>query len=309
MKIYNSVTELIGKTPLVRLSRVEEEYKTAAKIVAKLERANPGGSAKDRVALEMIESAEREGKLKAGGVIIEPTSGNTGIGLAAVATVKGYRAVIVMPDTMSVERQKLIKAYGAEIVLTEGKYGMKGAIEKALEIKENTPGAIIAGQFENPANSKAHRDTTGPEIWEDTDGEVDIFVSAVGTGGTLTGCGEYLKSKKAELKVIAVEPSASPLLSGGEAGPHGIQGIGANFIPDVLNREVFDEVVTVSDGDAYAFAKVLAKKEGILSGISSGAALCAAVKVAKRPENKDKTIVVVLPDTGERYLSCEGFTD
>jgi len=309
MKIYNGMTELIGKTPLVRLQNIEKRTGAYAKIVAKLERANPCGSAKDRVALEMIESSEREGKLKRGGVIIEPTSGNTGIGLAAVAAVKGYRAVIVMPDTMSVERQLLIKAYGAEVVLTDGALGMAGAIEKALEIKENTEGAIIAGQFENPANPAAHRKTTGPEIWEDTDGEVDILVSAVGTGGTLTGCGEYLKEKKPDIKVIAVEPEASPLLSGGKAAAHKIQGIGANFIPEVLNRDIYDEVVTVSNEDAFLCAKDLARLEGILSGISSGAALCGAVKAACRPENKGKTVVLVLPDTGERYLSCEEFTN
>ncbi len=307
MKIYNGMTELIGRTPLVRLLNIEKKTGAYAKIVAKLERANPCGSAKDRVALEMIESAERDGELKSGGVIIEPTSGNTGIGLAAVAAVKGYRAVIVMPDTMSVERQLLIKAYGAEVVLTDGALGMAGAIAKALEIKETTEGAIIAGQFENPANPAAHRKTTGPEIWEDTEGNLDILVSAVGTGGTLTGCGEYLKEKKPDIRVIAVEPEASPLLSGGKAASHKIQGIGANFVPEVLNRDIYDEVVPVSDEDAVLYAKDLAKLEGILSGISSGAALCGAVKAACRPENKDKTVVVVLPDTGERYLSCEEF--
>lgn len=307
MKIYNSMTELIGGTPLVRLCRLEESIGASAKIVAKLEKANPAGSAKDRVALEMIESAERTGALKTGGVIIEPTSGNTGIGLAAVAAVKGYKAVIVMPDTMSVERQQLIKAFGAEVVLTDGSLGMKGAIDKAEEIKVNTEGAIIAGQFDNPANPEAHRKTTGPEIWNDTDGDIDIFVSAVGTGGTLTGCGEYLKEKKPEIKVIAVEPESSPLLSKGCAAPHKIQGIGANFVPSVLNTDGYDEIITVTDEEAYLFAQKAAKCEGLLVGISSGAALAAASKTACLSENKDKTIVVVLADTGERYLSCEGF--
>lgn len=307
MKIYGDMTELVGKTPLVRLSRLEGLTGATARLVVKLERANPAGSAKDRVALEMIEAAERSGELSEDGVIIEPTSGNTGIGLAAVAAVKGYRAVIVMPDTMSVERQKLIRAYGAQVVLTDGALGMQGAIDEAQRIKERTKGAMVAGQFENPANSQAHRTGTGPEIWEDTDGEVDIFVAAVGTGGTLTGCGEYLKEKKPSVCVVAVEPLSSPLLSGGQAAPHKIQGIGANFIPQVLNRDIYDEIVTVSDEDAFRFADMAAKTEGLLVGISSGAALCAAVRLACRPENEGKTVVAVLADTGERYLSCEGF--
>ncbi len=309
MKIYSNVTELIGHTPLVRLANIEKSAQTAGKLIAKLEKCNPGGSAKDRIAFEMIEAAERDGLLKKGGVIIEPTSGNTGIGLALVAVLKGYKAIIVMPDSMSRERISLMKAFGAEVVLTEGKLGMAGAIAMAERLKEQTEGAIIAGQFENPANSAAHFKTTGPEIWEDTEGRVDAFVACVGTGGTLTGAGKYLKSKNAEVKVIAVEPDASPLLSGGSAAAHKIQGIGANFIPPVLEQDVYDEIIRVTDEEAYQWARRCATQEGILVGISSGAALCAAVKLAKREEYADKNIVVLLPDTGERYLSTENFID
>ena len=309
MKIYSNVTELIGHTPLVRLANIEKSAQTAGKLIAKLEKCNPGGSAKDRIAFEMIEAAERDGLLKKGGVIIEPTSGNTGIGLALVAVLKGYKAIIVMPDSMSRERISLMKAFGAQVVLTEGKLGMAGAIAMAERLKEQTEGAIIAGQFENPANCAAHFKTTGPEIWEDTEGSVDAFVACVGTGGTLTGAGKYLKSKNAEVKVIAVEPDASPLLSGGSAAAHKIQGIGANFIPPVLEQDVYDEIVRVTDEEAYQWARRCATQEGILVGISSGAALCAAVKLAKREEYADKNIVVLLPDTGERYLSTENFID
>jgi len=309
MKIYSNVTELIGHTPLVRLANIEKSAQTAGRLIAKLEKCNPGGSAKDRIAFEMIEAAERDGLLKKGGVIIEPTSGNTGIGLALVAVLKGYKAIIVMPDSMSRERISLMKAFGAQVVLTEGKLGMAGAIAMAERLKEQTEGAIIAGQFENPANSAAHFKTTGPEIWEDTEGRVDAFVACVGTGGTLTGAGKYLKSKNAEVKVIAVEPDASPLLSGGSAAAHKIQGIGANFIPPVLEQDVYDEIVRVTDEEAYQWARRCATQEGILVGISSGAALCAAVKLAKREEYADKNIVVLLPDTGERYLSTENFID
>lgn len=309
MKIYSNVTELIGHTPLVRLANIEKSAETAGRLIAKLEKCNPGGSAKDRIAFEMIEAAERDGLLKKGGVIIEPTSGNTGIGLALVAVLKGYKAIIVMPDSMSRERISLMKAFGAQVVLTEGKLGMAGAIAMAERLKEQTEGAIIAGQFENPANSAAHFKTTGPEIWEDTEGSVDAFVACVGTGGTLTGAGKYLKSKNAEVKVIAVEPDASPLLSGGSAAAHKIQGIGANFIPPVLEQNVYDEIVRVTDEEAYQCARRCATQEGILVGISSGAALCAAVKLAKREEYADKNIVVLLPDTGERYLSTENFID
>ena len=309
MKIYSNITELIGHTPLVRLANIEKSAQTAGKLIAKLEKCNPGGSAKDRITFEMIEAAERDGLLKKGGVIIEPTSGNTGIGLALVAVLKGYKAIIVMPDSMSRERISLMKAFGAQVVLTEGKLGMAGAIAMAERLKEQTEGAIIAGQFENPANSSAHFKTTGPEIWEDTEGSVDAFVACVGTGGTLTGAGKYLKSKNAEVKVIAVEPDASPLLSGGSAAAHKIQGIGANFIPPVLEQDVYDEIIRVTDEETYQWARRCATQEGILVGISSGAALCAAVKLAKREEYADKNIVVLLPDTGERYLSTENFID
>ncbi len=301
--IYTSVDQLIGRTPMLRLNNIEKELGVEAKLIAKLESYNPAGSVKDRVALSMINEAEKDGRLKPGSVIIEPTSGNTGIGLCSVAAARGYRAVIVMPDSMSVERQKLMLAYGAELVLTEGKLGMSGAIAKAEELASEIPDAIIAGQFTNPANPKAHYETTGPEIYEDTEGRVDIFVAGVGTGGTLTGTGRYLKEKKPDIRVIAVEPDDSPLLSGGNAGPHGIQGIGANFVPDTLDRDIYDEVIRVKTEDAFTLARLMGKKEGILCGISGGAALYAVVEVAKRPENKDKNIVVILPDSGERYLS------
>lgn len=306
-KIYTSADQLIGKTPLLELTHVEKELGLKAKLVAKLEYFNPAGSVKDRVAKAMIEDAEASGKLKPGSVIIEPTSGNTGIGLAAVAAARGYRTVIVMPETMSVERRKIIAAYGAELVLTEGAKGMKGAIEKAEEIHQNTPGSIVAGQFVNPANPKAHRETTGPEIYEDTDGEVDIFVAGVGTGGTVTGVGEYLKSKKPGVKVVAVEPKTSPVLSEGKAGKHGIQGIGAGFVPDILNTKIYDEIIPVADQDALKVGRLIGKKEGVLVGISSGAAAFAAIQLAKRPENEGKTVVVLLPDTGDRYLSTALF--
>lgn len=307
MKVYNSITELIGNTPLVEASRFAKANDIDAKILVKLESFNPASSAKDRVALEMIEQAEKNGKITTGGTIIEPTSGNTGIGLSMVARTKGYKCVIVMPDTMSEERRKLMRAYGAELVLTDGKLGMKGAIDKANEIAKNIPDSFVAGQFENPANPDAHRKTTGPEIWRDTEGCVDIFVACVGTGGTLSGTGEYLKEKNPGIKVVAVEPSASPLLSKGYAGPHKIQGIGANFVPQNLNREIYDEIVTVDDKEAYEYSKKLVMTEGILVGISAGSALCAATKIAKREENKGKTIVVLLPDSGERYLSTPDF--
>lgn len=307
--IYTSADQLIGKTPLLELTHIEKLLGLEAKVVAKLEYFNPAGSAKDRVAKEMIEDAEQSGRLKEGGVIIEPTSGNTGIGLASVAAAKGYRTVIVMPDTMSVERIQTIKAFGAEVILTDGSLGMKGAIDKAEELAREIPGSMIAGQFVNPANSSAHRKTTGPEIWEDTDGKVDVFVSAVGTGGTITGTGEYLKSKNAGIKVVAVEPSDSPLLSKGIAGPHEIQGIGANFVPEVLNTKIYDEIITVTAKDSYETGRLLGKKEGVLAGISSGAALWAAIELAKRPENKGKTIVVLLCDTGDRYLSTKLFAE
>ncbi|MBQ3184184.1 MAG: cysteine synthase A [Clostridia bacterium] len=303
--IYTSADQLIGRTPMLRLMNIEKELGIEAKLIAKLESNNPAGSVKDRVALSMINEAEREGKLKPGSVIIEPTSGNTGIGLCSVAAARGYRAIIVMPDSMSVERRKLMTAYGAELVLTEGKLGMSGAIAKAEELVKEIPDAIIAGQFTNPANPKAHYETTGPEIYEDTEGKVDIFVAGVGTGGTLTGTGRYLKEKDPNIKVIAVEPDDSPLLSGGNAGPHSIQGIGANFIPKILDREVYDEVIRVKTEEAYSLARLMGKKEGILCGISGGAALYAASEIAKRPENKDKNIVVILPDSGDRYLSTE----
>lgn len=303
--IYRDMTELVGRTPMMLAGNYGEDLD--ANIIVKLERQNPGGSAKDRVAMYMIKDAEEKGLLKPGGTIIEPTSGNTGIGLAAIATAKGYKAIIVMPDTMSVERINLIKAYGAEIVLTEGAGGMAASIAKAEELAESIEGAWIAGQFDNPSNAAAHRATTGPEIWEDTKGNVDIFIATVGTGGTLTGTGEFLKSKNPEIKVIAVEPDASPLLSGGEASVHKIQGIGANFIPSVLNQEIYDEVIRVTDDAAYEETDRFAKTEGIICGISSGAALAAAKEVAARPENAEKNIVVLLPDTGERYLSTGVF--
>ena len=307
--IYTSADQLIGRTPLLELTHIENEQALNAKILAKLEYFNPAGSVKDRIAKAMIDDAENSGKLKPHSVIIEPTSGNTGIGLAAVAAARGYRIIIVMPETMSVERRQLMKAYGAELVLTEGAKGMKGAIAKAEELQKEIPNSIIAGQFINPANPKAHKETTGPEIWEDTDGEVDIFVAGVGTGGTVTGVGEYLKSQKASVKVVAVEPADSPVLSKGTAGSHKIQGIGAGFVPEVLNTSVYDEVIPVTNDDAFATGKLLGKNEGVLVGISSGAALWAAIELAKRPENKGKTIVALLPDTGDRYLSTPLFAD
>ena len=308
-KIYTSADQLIGKTPLLELTHLEKKLGLEAKLVAKLEYFNPAGSVKDRIAKAIIEDAEASGRLKEGSVIIEPTSGNTGIGLASVAAAKGYRLIITMPETMSVERRQLIKAYGAELVLTEGAKGMKGAIAKAEELQAEIPNSIIAGQFINPANPKAHKETTGPEIWEDTDGEVDIFVAGVGTGGTVTGVGEFLKSQKASVKVVAVEPADSPVLSKGTAGAHKIQGIGAGFVPDVLNTGVYDEIIPVTNDDAFATGKLLGHSEGVLVGISSGAALWAAIELAKRPENKGKTIVALLPDTGDRYLSTPLFQD
>ena len=306
-KIYKNATELIGGTPLVEFTGIEKKYDLEARILAKLEYFNPAGSVKDRVAKEIIEEAEQSGKLKPGATIIEPTSGNTGIGLAAIAAAKGYKLVIVLPETMSVERRNMIKAYGAELVLTEGVKGMKGAIAKAEELKKEIPGSIIAGQFTNPANPAAHRKTTGPEIFNDTDGEVDIFVAGVGTGGTLTGVGEYLKEKNKDIKVVAVEPATSAVLSGGAAGAHEIQGIGGGFIPEVLNTEIYDEIIAVENEDAFTFGKEIATSEGVLVGISSGAALYAAVELAKRPENKGKTIVALLPDSGDRYYSTPLF--
>ena len=308
-KIYKSADQLIGKTPLLELTHLEKQFGLEAKLVAKLEYFNPAGSVKDRIAKAIIEDAEASGRLKKGSVIIEPTSGNTGIGLASVAAAKGYRLIITMPETMSVERRQLIKAYGAELVLTEGAKGMKGAIAKAEELQAEIPNSIIAGQFVNPANPKAHKETTGPEIWEDTDGEVDIFVAGVGTGGTVTGVGEYLKSQKSSVKVVAVEPADSPVLSKGTAGAHKIQGIGAGIVPEVLNTGIYDEVIPVTNDDAFATGKLLGHSEGVLVGISSGAALWAAIELAKRPENKGKTIVALLPDTGDRYLSTPLFQD
>ena len=308
-KIYTSATQLIGKTPLLELTHIEQEYGLEARILAKLECFNLSGSVKDRIAKAMIEDAERAGKLQPGATIIEPTSGNTGIGLASVGTSKGYKVVLVMPETMSVERRQIMKAYGAELVLTEGAKGMKGAIEKAKELAANTPGSFLPGQFANPANPKIHRETTGPEIYEDTDGNVDIFVAGVGTGGTITGVGEYLKEKNPNLKIVAVEPASSPVLSTGKAGPHKIQGIGAGFVPEILNTGIYDEIISVEDRDAFATGKQIGKQEGILVGISSGAAVWAAIEVAKRPENAGKTIVVLLPDTGDRYLSTALFAD
>ena len=305
--IYTSADQLIGKTPLLELTHIEKDNKLNAKIYAKLEYFNPAGSVKDRIAKSMIDDAEASGKLKAGSVIIEPTSGNTGIGLAAVAAARGYRIIIVMPETMSVERRQLMKAYGAELVLTEGAKGMKGAIAKAEELAKEIPDSFLPGQFVNPANPKAHFETTGPEIWEDTDGELDIFVAGVGTGGTITGTGEYLKAKKAAVKVVAVEPAASAVLSTGVAGSHKIQGIGAGFVPEVLNTKIYDEIITVSNEDAFATGKLIGRSEGVLVGISSGAAVWAAIELAKRPENAGKKIVVLLPDTGDRYLSTPLF--
>ena len=307
--IYTSADQLIGKTPLLELTHIEKALGLKAKVLAKLEYLNPAGSVKDRVAKAMIDDAEEKGLLKPGSVIIEPTSGNTGIGLAAVAAARGYRIIIVMPDTMSVERRQLMKAYGAELVLSEGAKGMKGAIAKADELAASIPGSFIPGQFVNPANPKAHFETTGPEIYADTDGEVDIFVAGVGTGGTITGVGGYLKSKKPEVKVVAVEPATSPVLSKGTAGAHKIQGIGAGFVPKVLDTDVYDEIIPVANEDAFAVGKQIGKAEGVLVGISSGAAAWAAIELAKRPENEGKTIVVLLPDTGDRYLSTPLFAD
>ncbi len=307
--IYKSGSELIGNTPLVEVTNIEKELGLEAKVLVKLEYFNPAGSVKDRVALAMIEDAEEKGLLKEGSVIIEPTSGNTGIGLAAIAAAKGYRAILTMPETMSVERRNILKAYGAEIVLTEGAKGMKGAIAKAEELAEEIDGGFIPGQFVNPANSAAHRATTGPEIWKDTDGDIDIFIAGVGTGGTITGVGEYLKSQKPDVKIVALEPKDSPVLSEGRAGAHKIQGIGAGFVPDVLNTEVYDEIFTAEAQDAFDAAKLLAKKEGISVGISSGAALHGAIELAKKPENKGKTIVALLPDSGDRYYSTPLFTE
>ena len=308
-KIYNGALELVGNTPLVEVKNIEEELGLEARILVKLEYFNPAGSVKDRIAKAMIEDAEEKGLLKEGSVIIEPTSGNTGIGLASIAAVKGYRIILTMPETMSVERRNILKAYGAEIVLTEGAKGMKGAIEKADELAKEIPGSYIPGQFVNPANPEVHRKTTGPEIWKDTDGEVDLFIAGVGTGGTLTGVGEYLKSQNPDVKIVALEPASSPVLSTGKGGPHKIQGIGAGFVPDVLNTTVYDEIFTVENDDAFATGKLLAKKEGILVGISSGAALYGAIELAKRPENKGKTIVALLPDTGDRYYSTPLFPE
>ena len=308
-KIYRNATELIGKTPLVELTHIEKKYGLNARILAKLEYFNPAGSVKDRIAKEMIEDAEAKGLLKEGSTIIEPTSGNTGIGLAAIAAAKGYRMIIVLPETMSVERRNIIKAYGAELVLTDGSKGMKGAIAKADELAKEIENSFIPGQFVNAANPQAHRKTTGPEIWDDTEGKVDIFVAGVGTGGTVTGVGEYLKEKNPDVKVVAVEPASSPVLSKGEAGAHKIQGIGAGFVPEVLNTKVYDEILTVENETAFDYGKDIAKSEGILVGISSGAALAAAVELAKREENKGKTIVALLPDSGDRYYSTALFVE
>ena len=307
--IYTSADQLIGHTPLLELSNIEKEFGLKAKIYAKLEYFNPAGSVKDRVAKAMLDDAEKNGKLKAGSTIIEPTSGNTGIGLCSVAAARGYKVIIVMPETMSVERRQIMKAYGAELVLTEGAKGMKGAIAKADELAKEIPNSFIPGQFVNPANPQAHLETTGPEIFEDTDGDVDYFVAGVGTGGTITGVGKFLKAKKSDIKVVAVEPATSPVLSKGTAGPHKIQGIGAGFVPAVLDTKVYDEVIAVENDDAFATGKLVGKKEGVLVGISSGAALWAAVEVAKRPGNEGKKIVVLLPDTGDRYLSTPLFAD
>ena len=308
-KIYTSTDQLIGGTPLLELSHIEKAEKLEAKLLAKLEYLNPAGSVKDRIAKAILDDAEASGKLKSDSVIIEPTSGNTGIGLASVAAARGYRIIIVMPETMSVERRQLMKAYGAELVLSDGAKGMKGAIAKAEEIAAQTPNSFIAGQFVNPANPKAHYETTGPEIWADTDGEVDIFVAGVGTGGTLTGTGKFLKERKPSVKVVAVEPASSPVLSKGSAGAHKIQGIGAGFVPEVLDTTVYDEVIPVADNDAFATGRLVGRSEGVLVGISSGAAVWAGIELAERPENKGKTIVVLLPDTGDRYLSTPLFQD
>ena len=307
MRIFKTASELIGRTPLLELSNIEKDEKLSANIYAKLELFNPAGSIKDRVAKAMIEDAEENGLLKEGSVIIEPTSGNTGIGLASVAAAKGYKLIITMPETMSVERRKLIASFGAELVLTDGSKGMNGAIEKAEELSREIPNSIVAGQFVNPANPKAHFLTTGPEIWDDTDGQVDILVAGVGTGGTITGIGEYLKSKNPNIKIVGIEPSDSPVLSGGKAGAHGLQGIGAGFIPEILNTEIIDEIITVTTNEAYDASRMMAKREGVLVGISSGAALHSALLLAKKPENKGKNIVVILPDTGDRYLSTDLF--
>ena len=308
-RIYSSVDQLIGNTPLLELCNIERQEGIKARILAKLEYLNPAGSVKDRVAKAMLDDAEAKGRLKPGSVIIEPTSGNTGIGLAAVAAARGYRIIIVMPETMSVERRQLMRAYGAELVLTDGAKGMQGAIERADELAREIPGSFIPGQFVNPVNPAAHMASTGPEIWEDTGGKVDIFVAGVGTGGTITGVGRYLKEKNPQVKVVAVEPASSPVLSGGKAGKHGLQGIGAGFIPEILDTAVYDEVIPVEDKDAYAAGKAMGRSEGVLVGISSGAALWAAVQLAKRPENEGKTVVVLLPDTGDRYLSTPMFAD
>lgn len=306
-KIYQGISDLVGRTPLVEAARLEKKLGLKAKLLLKLEYLNPAGSVKDRVAKEMLEDAERRGVITAGATIIEPTSGNTGIGLAAMAVAKGYRAILTMPDTMSVERRNILKAYGAEIVLTPGVEGMKGAIAKAEALAKEIPGSFISGQFENPANPEAHRKTTGPEIWEDTDGNVDIFVAGVGTGGTITGTGSYLKEKNPAIRIVAMEPASSPVLSGGAAGPHMLQGIGAGFVPEILDTNVYDEIVTVENEKAFEYGKELAKTEGFLVGISSGAALCAAVEQARKPENEGKTIVVLLPDSGDRYYSTALF--
>ena len=307
--IYKSIDELIGNTPLLELTNIEKKYNLKAKLLAKLEYLNPAGSVKDRVALSILNDLEAQGKLTSNSVIIEPTSGNTGIGLASVGAARGYRVIIVMPDSMSVERQQLMRAYGAELVLTDGAKGMSGAIEKAEQLNAQIPNSIIAGQFVNPANPKAHFDTTGPEIYRDTDGKVDVFVAGVGTGGTITGTGEYLKSQNPDIKIIAVEPASSPLLSGGNAAPHKIQGIGANFVPEVLNTSIYDEIITITDEDAFESGRLISKTEGVLVGISSGAALWAAIEIAKLDENNGKTIVVLLADTGDRYLSTEMFKE
>lgn len=308
-KIYTSMDQMIGRTPLLELCRIQQQLGLDARVLAKLEYLNPAGSVKDRAALSMIRDAERKGLLKEGSVIVEPTSGNTGIGLAAVAAARGYRVVIVMPETMSLERRQLMRAYGAELVLTEGSKGMSGAVEKAQQLVQQIPGAFLAGQFTNPANPQAHFETTGPEIWQDTEGHVDVFVAGVGTGGTITGVGRYLKSQDPAVHIVGVEPAASPLLSKGTAGPHKIQGIGANFVPQVLDTAIYDELLAVTDQDAFAAGRLMARTEGVLVGISSGAALWAAVELAKRPENRGKTIVTLLPDTGDRYLSTGMFDD
>lgn len=306
--IYKSATDLVGNTPLVEINNFKEKYNLSARLLAKLEYFNPAGSVKDRIAKAIIEDAEKNGSLKKGSVIIEPTSGNTGIGLASVAAAKGYRIIITMPETMSIERRNIMKAYGAELVLTDGAKGMKGAIEKAEELAAETENSFIAGQFINPVNPATHKETTGPEIWNDTQGKVDIFVAGVGTGGTISGVGEYLKSKNPDIKIVAVEPADSPVLSKGQAGPHKIQGIGAGFVPDTLNTDIYDEIVTVENEDAFSMGREFAKTEGVLVGISSGAALCAAKHLAENEENRDKTIVVLLPDTGDRYLSTPMFS-